>query len=229
MMQENGAASRDELAERPTLGRPAPAGPQSRRRRVLEQRVDTHLGPGEAPPLRLPSPSATCAVKVRSAERSTWVSTTTRPPSRTISAQRASSATGSPPMPMLPSITSAVSHRPPSGIGSKADPCTAVPPERRAIATASTDTSTPSAGMPRACAATRIRPGPQPMSMTGPSAGQQIRSSAGDSSRGEHRRSKMVRCTGCPEVRTQRNSPVLGPDKLPARDDQWMTKTSTVR
>jgi hypothetical protein len=76
-------------------------------------------------------------------------------------------------------------------IGSKTDPCTAVPPERRAMATASSDTSTPSAGMPRACAATSIRPGPQPMSMTGPSAGQQIRSSAGNSSRGVHRRSKM--------------------------------------
>ena len=96
-------------------------------------------------------------------------STRTSPSGRTSSAQRRSRSAGSPPIPMFPSISSTLPQRPSPGSRSCTGRCSADAPRDVVSETARGDTSTPSAGIPRSASAVTIRPGPHPMSSTGPS------------------------------------------------------------
>ena len=90
-------------------------------------------------------------------------------------------------MPMLPSASSAVPHRPWPGSGSNTERCSAHAPAWRTRATAVREMSTPSTGIPRSASAMVRRPGPQPMSSTGPR--QRRSSSSSARSGGPHQRS----------------------------------------
>ena len=95
-------------------------------------------------------------------------------------ATRCSSTAGAPPIPMLPSSSSAVPQRPCPGTRSKIDRCSTGAPRRRAMASAGSEMSMPSVTMPDSASARAWRAGPQPMSSTGPSTRTSRRCSAGE-------------------------------------------------
>ncbi len=101
---------------------------------------------------------------------STWaVSAISRPPGHRSSATRSSRARGSPPMPMLPSMSRTVSQRPSPGSGSNTERRSAWPPRRTVWSTAASLTSMPRTTRPRAASSATSRPGPHPTSSTVPS------------------------------------------------------------
>ncbi len=102
-------------------------------------------------------------------------STSSVPAGESSSRARRRSAPGAPPMPMLPSSSSAVSHVPAPGIEPNSEPSTASTPRARAICTATGERSTPS---DRPGSAARWRPGPQPRSSTGAVARSRMAASA---------------------------------------------------
>ena len=83
-------------------------------------------------------------------------------------------------MPTLPSASSSVCHRPSPGTGSKTLRRNALAPRARVWPIDAPETSMPRAGRPRAASASTKRPGPQPMSMTGPEHRLTMSSSTGD-------------------------------------------------
>ena len=91
-----------------------------------------------------------------------------------------SSTAGAPPIPMLPSSSSAVPQRPCPGTRSKIERWSTGAPRRRAMVSAGSEMSMPSVMVPDSASARAWRAGPQPMSSTGPSTRTRRRCSAGE-------------------------------------------------
>ncbi len=100
-------------------------------------------------------------------------------------------------MPMLPSASSTWSQVPSPGSGPNTSRRTIGTPRRRQCRCATADTSTPSAGTPRAASAARSRPGPQPRSTAGPG---QRSSSHRSSPAAARRHRRTARSTSTPVV-----------------------------
>ena len=104
-------------------------------------------------------------------------------------------------MPMLPSASSTCSQVPSPGSGPSTSRRTIGTPRRRQCRAATADTSTPSAGTPRAASAARSRPGPHPRSTAGPRQRSRSHRSSPAAAR-RHRRT--ARSTSSPSSRTSR-------------------------
>ena len=171
--QRKASAGRGEgqaVTARPAPGRARPPSgrrlepPRSRPGRRDAPACSTASGPSSAQANGVDAepPARRCSRCTRRPVPGAARSTTTRPPACTRRRARRSSATGSPPMPMLPSASSAVSQRPSWGRAPKTSRCRARMPRCRARATASGARSTPSTSWPRAASSAASRPGPQP-------------------------------------------------------------------
>ena len=119
---------------RPLVG-PRRARLEARRTRELTEPVDPHATPtGTTRSPRRRAPHDTLKPLVATPGPST--STRARPPGRKSSRTRRNSRAGSPPIPTLPSRSSAVPHRPSLGSGSKTERCVTAAPRARAAAAA---------------------------------------------------------------------------------------------
>jgi hypothetical protein len=139
----------------------SPASAAARSKATVPMRAQGKTGP------RRPSGCSSQAV-IRSSMSPGSASISSLPPGASSCVQRCSSPAGMPPMPMFPSASRTVAHRPWPGSGSNTERCRAGAPAWRTRDTAAREMSTPSAGIPRSVSAMVSRPGPQPTSRTGP-------------------------------------------------------------